>query len=88
MPARRYSGERRHRHHHHHHLGGYGMRRVHHHHHHGTGHRRLNTWQVFVKTHMRPGQTLRHLAQMYHGHHGHVGVHRKHRIYHRKAMSY
>ena len=65
MPARRYSGERRHRHHHHHHLGGYGMRRVHHHHHHGTGHRRLNTWQVFVKTHMRPGQTLRHLAQMY-----------------------
>lgn len=88
MPARRYSGERRHRHHHHHHLGGYGERVHHHHHHHGTGgHHRLNAWQRFVRAHMHRGMTLKRVGEMYRSHTGRPKT-RTHRHYHRRPMSW
>ena len=69
--------------HHHHRLLGGGVRHHIHHRRVGAVHHRLNSWQRFVKAHMRPGLTLRHLATMYHSHQGHVGVRRlpAHRIY-------
>ena len=72
---------RTHHHHHQHHrlLGG----RVRHHRKVGAVHHRLNSWQRFVKTHMRADLTLRHLATMYHSYAGHV-----HRIYHRRPISF
>ena len=89
---RRHYVEHRHRtiHHHRHHHRVLGGERVRHHHTRTGVHHRLNSWQRFVKTHMRPGLTLRHLATMYHSHMGHVGRPRTrtHRIYHRRAMSY
>lgn len=87
LRKRTYTGERRHRHHHHHSVGGTG---VHHHHHvHHRTHHRLNSWQNFVRQHMRPGMTLKRVGEMYRHHTGRPKTRTAtHHHHHRHALSW